>query len=86
MPADLRPHLRVPEELFNVQTRVFGRYHVTRPAAFFRSDDLWTVPEGQTSEQSLPSEAYYVIMRMPGESEAEFLLLQPMVPRRTGRT
>ena len=26
-------HLRVPEELFNVQTRVFGRYHVTNAAA-----------------------------------------------------
>ena len=50
------------------------------------SDDLWTVPQGQTSEQTLPSEAYYVIMRMPGESEAEFLLLQPMVPHRAGRT
>ncbi len=34
----------------------------------------------QANEQSLPSEAYYVIMRMPGESAAEFLLLQPMIP------
>lgn len=81
-PEDLRPHLRVPEELFNVQTRVFGRYHVTNAEQFFRNDDQWTVPQGQTSEQSLPFEAYYVIMRMPGESEAEFLLLQPMVPVR----
>jgi uncharacterized membrane protein (UPF0182 family) len=81
-PEGLRPHLRVPEELFNVQTRVFGRYHVTNAEQFFRNDDQWTVPQGQTSEQSLPFEAYYVIMRMPGESEAEFLLLQPMVPVR----
>jgi uncharacterized membrane protein (UPF0182 family) len=81
LPESLRPHLRYPEELFNVQTRMFGRYHVTDPQQFFRSDDLWTVPEGQTTEQTLPSEAYYVVMRMPGEPEAEFLLLQPMVPR-----
>ncbi|HSL75476.1 MAG TPA: UPF0182 family protein [Candidatus Limnocylindrales bacterium] len=80
LPADLVAHLRVPEELFNVQTRVFGRYHVTNPLRFFQSDDLWTVPQPQGSDQSLPSEAYYVIMRMPGEAEAEFLLLQPMVP------
>jgi len=80
LPGDLRPHLRVPEEQFNIQTRVFGQYHVTSPEQFFRNDDQWTVPQGQTSEQSLPSEAYYVVMRMPGESEAEFLLLQPMVP------
>ena len=80
MPEALRAHLRVPEELFNVQTRVFGRYHVTNTQQFFINDDLWTVPQGQTSEQTLPSEAYYVVMRMPGESKAEFLLLQPMVP------
>jgi uncharacterized membrane protein (UPF0182 family) len=80
LPQDLVPHLRVPEELFNVQTRMFGRYHVTNPLRFFQSDDLWTVPQPQGSTQSLPSEAYYVIMRMPGEPEAEFLLLQPMVP------
>lgn len=81
MPPDLLEHVRVPEEGFNVQTRMFGRYHVANPATFFSSEDLWTVPTGQGSEQSLPSEAYYVIMRMPGETEAEFLLLQPMVPR-----
>ena len=81
IPADLRSHLRVPEELFNVQTRIFGRYHVRDPLRFFQSDDLWTVPQAQGSTQSLPNEAYYVMMRMPGEAEAEFLLLQPMVPR-----
>jgi uncharacterized membrane protein (UPF0182 family) len=80
MPADIRAHVRFPEELFNVQTRVFGRYHVTNALRFFQNDDLWTVPQGQTSEQSLPTEAYYVVMRMPGEPAAEFLLLQPMVP------
>jgi uncharacterized membrane protein (UPF0182 family) len=80
IPQDLVPHVRVPEELFNVQTRMFGRYHMTNPLRFFQSDDLWTVPQSQGSTQSLPSEAYYVIMRMPGEPEAEFLLLQPMVP------
>ena len=80
MPDSLHSHLRFPEELFNVQTRVFGRYHVTRPLTFFQGDDIWTVPTGQTTTQTLPTEAYYVVMRMPGESESEFLLLQPMVP------
>ncbi len=80
MPTDLQRHLRVPEQLFNVQTAMFGRYHVTDPQQFFRADDLWTVPTSTGNEQTLPSEAYYVIMRMPGEEKAEFLLLQPMVP------
>jgi uncharacterized protein len=81
LPADLRSHLRVPEELFNVQTRMFARYHVTDPLTFFQGDDLWTVPQNPTAESGqLPLEAYYVYMRMPGEDNAEFLLLQPMVP------
>jgi uncharacterized membrane protein (UPF0182 family) len=80
LPEDLSRHLRVPEEQFNVQTRMFGRYHVTNPLTFFQRDDLWTVPVATGSDQSLPAEAYYVYMRMPGETEPEFLLLQPMVP------
>jgi len=80
LPDSLRDHLRFPEEQFNVQTRMFGRYHVTRPLQFYQNDDIWTVPVGQATTQTLPTEAYYVVMRMPGESEAEFLLLQPMVP------
>ena len=51
-----------------------------QPLTFFDNTDRWTVPDGKTNEQTLPSEAYYVVMRMPGEPKAEFLLLQPMVP------
>ncbi len=80
MSDDIRAHLRVPEDLFNIQTAAFGRYHVTNTETFFGNQDRWTVPAGKTNDQSLPSEAYYVIMRMPGEPEPEFLLLQPMVP------
>ncbi|MEO5964435.1 MAG: UPF0182 family protein, partial [Candidatus Limnocylindrales bacterium] len=75
----VQDHLRVPEELFNVQTRVYGQYHVKEPLTFFNNTDLWTVPAKQTNQQSLESEAYYVVMRMPGEPKAEFLLLQPMI-------
>ena len=81
MPEGLTAHLRTPEEQFNVQTRMFGTYHVTQPLTFFNRTDLWNVPEAQTNEQSLPSEAYYVVMRMPEESKAEFLLLQPMIAK-----
>ena len=75
------PHLRVPEELFNVQTRMFGALPRDRPAAVLPDRrPVDGARRAETSEQTLPSEAYYVVMRMPGEAEAEFLLLQPMVP------
>jgi uncharacterized membrane protein (UPF0182 family) len=80
LPANLAPHLRYPEELFNVQTQIYGRYHVTDAETFYSTNDQWTVPGGKANDQSLPPEAYYVVMRMPGEPSPEFLLLQPMVP------
>jgi uncharacterized protein len=80
-PADLRPHLRVPEELFNVETQVYGRYHVQNELTFYQQDDLWTVPSTKTNEQSLANEAYYVIMSQPESVNPEFLLLQPMIPK-----
>jgi uncharacterized membrane protein (UPF0182 family) len=49
VPDGLRAHVRYPEELFNVQTRVLGRYHVTETLQFFRGDDIWTVPTGQAN-------------------------------------
>ena len=36
MPTALRAHLRYPEDLFKVQSDMFGRYHVTEPAALLR--------------------------------------------------
>jgi uncharacterized protein len=80
MPADLLAHLRVPEDLFDVQTREYARYHVTDPAAFYNNTDLWTIPPNAGGTQSLPNVAYYVEMRLPDGSSPEFLLLQPMVP------
>jgi uncharacterized membrane protein (UPF0182 family) len=80
MPADLQAHLRVPEELFDVQTRQYATYHVTDPSTLFLKSDLWTVPSATGGEQGLPPEAYYVVMRLPDEPNPEFLLLQPMVP------
>jgi len=72
----------VPEELFNVQTRMFATYHVTSPSTFYNKEDLWTIPTATGSDQSLPPEAYYIFMRMPDQPQNEFLLLQPMVPQK----
>jgi uncharacterized protein len=80
MPADLKAHLRVPEDLFDAETRMYARYHVTDPSAFYNNEDLWTVPPNPGGTQNLPNVAYYVEMRLPDESAPEFLLLQPMVP------
>ena len=87
LPTDVRDHLRYPESMFNAQTSVFEKYHVTDATVFYRGDDLWQVARNPGSSrqglEQLPLEAYYVQMEIPGTTQAttsEFLLLQPMVP------
>jgi uncharacterized membrane protein (UPF0182 family) len=88
MSSDLRAHLRYPEDMFNAQTSMFQKYHVTDAGVFYQKNDVWEVPQNASSvagsgpnpPQQLPLEAYYVQMRMPGSAQPEFLLLQPMVP------
>jgi uncharacterized membrane protein (UPF0182 family) len=81
-------HLRYPEDMFNTQTSMFEQYHVTDPVVFFKKGDQWSVPQNSSSTAGsgsnpptqLPLEAYYVQMRMPGQANPEFVLLQPMAP------
>jgi uncharacterized membrane protein (UPF0182 family) len=45
MPATLREHLRYPEDLFRVQTNVWGRYHITDPQSFYEQTNGWVVAQ-----------------------------------------
>jgi uncharacterized membrane protein (UPF0182 family) len=43
MPADIKAHLRYPEDMFRVQTNMWGEYHITNPSDFYSGDDRWDV-------------------------------------------
>ncbi len=43
VPAELRAHFRYPEDLFRVQTTMWGRYHMSDPQAFYSRTDEWNV-------------------------------------------
>lgn len=45
IPADLRVHLRYPEDLFTVQAASYGRYHITNPSAFYNATDAWNLSQ-----------------------------------------
>jgi uncharacterized membrane protein (UPF0182 family) len=82
MPASLRAHVRVPEGLFKYQTAIYRTYHITDPQVFYNREDVWDFPIEQTGPNAnQPLEPYYVMMRLPGEAQAEYLLIQPFTPR-----
>lgn len=77
MPDDLRLHVRYPEDLFRLQTERWLTYHMGNERTFYNREDVWAVPQLNGSDQ----EAYYLLARLPGEQEAEMLLVRPLVPR-----
>jgi len=81
MPASLKSHLRYPQDLFEVQSAVYARYHMTNPQVFYNQEDLWTTPDELVEGNETPMEPYYTIMRLPGEAKAEYVLLLPFTPR-----
>ena len=80
MPAALRGHLRYPEDLFRLQSDVYRTYHMTDPGVFYSKEDLWATPKEGTGSSTLDLDPYYLIMRLPGESAAEFVLIRPFTP------
>jgi uncharacterized membrane protein (UPF0182 family) len=45
VPAELQAHFRYPEDLFRVQTNMWGRYHIDNPDDFYNQNDAWNVAQ-----------------------------------------
>lgn len=80
MPADLQKHVRYPEDLFLIQAQLYRAYHMDAPEVFYNREDLWQFPRRPTDVDGAEMDPYYIIMRLPGETRAEFFLMLPMVP------
>jgi len=79
MPADLRAHIRYPEDFFNTQAAIYEKYHVTDPQVFYNQEDVWAYPNEKyaTSTNTQQMVPFYVIMRLPGETREEYVLVLP---------
>lgn len=78
MPAEVRAHLRYPEDLFVLQAGVYKNYHMLDPQVFYNKEDSWGVP-GEA--EGSPMRPFYVLMRLPAESTEDFLMMMPFTPR-----
>lgn len=83
MSDELVAHLRYPEDLFTAQNLASRVYHLpatdTGATTFYNQEDRWAIPDDVSTAEQRPMEPYYVQMRIPGEEEAEFVLIQPLV-------
>ncbi|HMB35747.1 MAG TPA: UPF0182 family protein [Methylomirabilota bacterium] len=82
MPANLRAHVRYPEDLFILQAKMYGTYHMQDPQVFYNKEDLWTIPRLTQEGRDREMEPYFTIMRLPGGKAEEFVLLSGFNPAR----
>jgi uncharacterized protein len=85
MPPALRKHVRYPELLLKLQAAAYGLYHMTDPEVFYNREDLWTVAsevgmDESGQQRTQPMEPNFVLMKLPGESNVEFVEILPFTP------
>ena len=78
---NLKKHYRYPQDLFAIQSELFGVYHMTDHQVFYNREDEWQIPSvaGELGQGVMAP--YYTIMRLPGEASEEFILMRPLSPR-----
>jgi uncharacterized protein len=81
MSADLRAHLRYPEDLFRVQTDMYATYHMAEPDVFYHREDQWQKPVLSRPGEQLDPFLRHIVMRLPEERQAEYILMAPFTPR-----
>lgn len=76
--ADIKSHFRYPEDMFNIQSNVLGKYHMTDPKVFLTGEDLWEISKSQKKVEGnqTSNEASYVVMKLPNEKNVEMVLLE----------
>ncbi|MEX0593623.1 MAG: UPF0182 family protein [Balneolaceae bacterium] len=80
LPDGMVENFRYPQELFEIQLETYNRYHMTAPQIFYNQEDLWTRPNETYAGREQLMEPYYVLARLPGEENLEFLLISPATP------
>jgi uncharacterized protein len=80
MPNYLTSHIRYPESLFNIQSHILLRYHMTDINVFYNNEDTWDIPKQVYENKPQPVQSYYLVTTLPGETKSEFILIRPFTP------
>lgn len=94
LPADVKEHMRYPEELFKIQTNILKRYHLDpmdvktgneNIGTFYFNQDMWNIAKSSVDIESSEVEdidPYYTMIKLPGinSTNEELILMRPFTP------
>lgn len=74
MPEDLYEHIRYPKALFEIQAKMYTKYHMTDVSVFYQGEDQWDIANEIYGQEQTEMTSNYYIMSLPGSTEEEFIL------------
>jgi uncharacterized membrane protein (UPF0182 family) len=80
--ADLKSHLRYPEDMFGIQADEYKTFHMTDPQVFYNREDLWVAPQEKYDGAVAAMDPYYILMKLPGSQQLEYLIMTPFTPQK----
>lgn len=81
IPEDVQKHFRYPEQLFKIQAKMYGTYHMSNLEVFYNREDYWQFATENYFDTDMEIEPYYITMKLPEYEEEEFILMVPYTPR-----
>ena len=80
IPPQVKAHFRYPQDLFEIQAKMYLSYHMEDPQVFYNREDDWRFASELYDGQQQEVEPDYLIMRLPGDPKEEFVLILPFTP------
>lgn len=80
IPEYLKPHIRYPEVIFNIQAQILLRYHMKNANVFYNNEDRWDIPRQIYDGNEEKIHSYYLVTTLPDETTNDFILIMPFTP------
>jgi uncharacterized membrane protein (UPF0182 family) len=81
-PEELKSHIRYPQDAFEVQMKIYAKYHQTNPNVFYQGEDLWEfAPTGMSKDNSKMAKSYYAMVDLVKPGRLDFILMLPMISK-----
>ncbi|MEJ8777273.1 UPF0182 family membrane protein [Pseudogracilibacillus sp. ICA-222130] len=82
IPEDVHAHFRYPVDLFKIQAKMYGTYHMSNLEVFYNREDYWEFPTEKYFNEDIEMDPYYITMKMAEEDKEEFILMMPYTPKK----
>jgi hypothetical protein len=68
--------------MFGIQAAEYETFHMTDPQVFYNREDLWVAPQEKYDGAVAAMEPYYILMKLPGSQQLEYLMMTPFTPQK----